>query len=141
MAETHSDQQFIEFVVKSIVNHPEDVKTERTVDERGVLLTLHVNQDDMGYVIGRQGQTARALRILLKIVGAKDNARVNMKIFEPEGARREHQEKKGVSEIGTEMGMGAMNLGITPASASAHVPAKHGEAGLVTDSDLEDLGI
>jgi len=121
MADMHTDQQFIEFVVKSIVNHPEDVKTERTVDERGVLITLHVNQDDMGYVIGRQGQTARALRILLKIVGAKDNARVNMKIYEPDGARREHQERKGVS---SDMG-----------------DQKHGEAGLVTDSDLEDLGI
>ncbi len=120
MADMHTDQQFIEFVVKSIVNHPEDVKTERTVDERGVLLTLHVNQDDMGYVIGRQGQTARALRILLKIVGAKDNARVNMKIHEPDDARREHQERKGSVTMEDQ---------------------KHGDAGLVTDSDLADLGI
>ncbi len=117
MVEQHTDQQFLEFVVKSIVNHPEDVKIDRTVDERGVLLTLHINPEDMGYVIGREGQTARALRILLKIVGAKANARVNMKIYEPEGARREHQEKK------------------------ASQGAKHGEAGLVTDQDLNDLGI
>ena len=59
MAETFKDQEFIESLVKSIVNHPEDVKTERTVDDRGVLITLHINQEDMGYVIGRQGQTAR----------------------------------------------------------------------------------
>lgn len=123
MADMHTDQQFIEFVVKSIVNHPEDVKTERIVDERGVLITLYVNQEDMGYVIGRQGQTARALRILLKIVGAKDNARVNMMIYEPDGARREHRERKGASE-----GMSA------PAQT-------HGDAGLVSDSDLADLGI
>lgn len=83
-----SDQQFVETVVQAIVNHPDDVKTERTVDERGVLITLHVNPADMGYVIGREGQTARALRTLLKIVGAKGNARVNLKIFEPEGMRR-----------------------------------------------------
>lgn len=88
MAERYSDQEFIEYVVKALVGHPEDVKTERTVDERGVLITLHINQEDMGYVIGRQGQTARALRTLLRIVGAKNNARVNLKIYEPEGSRR-----------------------------------------------------
>ncbi|MBI2099312.1 KH domain-containing protein [Candidatus Uhrbacteria bacterium] len=90
MAERYSDQEFIEYTVKALVGHPEDVKTERTVDERGVLITLHINQEDMGYVIGRQGQTARALRTLLRIVGAKNNARVNLKIYEPEGSRRPH---------------------------------------------------
>lgn len=82
------DQAFVEFVVKGIVNNPDDVKTERTIDERGVLITLHVNPADMGYVIGRSGQTARSIRTLLKIVGAKDNARVNLKIYEPEGSRK-----------------------------------------------------
>ena len=87
MAERHDDQEFVDFVAKAIVNHPTDVKTERTVDERGVLITLHINPEDMGYVIGREGQTARALRTLLRIVGAKNNARVNLKIWEPEGSR------------------------------------------------------
>lgn len=82
-----SDQQFVEMLVKEIVNHPDDVKTERTVDERGVLITLHIHPEDMGYVIGREGQTARSIRTLLKIVGARNNARVNLKIFEPEGSR------------------------------------------------------
>ena len=85
-----TDQEFVEYVVKAIVNHPADVKTERTVDERGVLITLHINPEDMGYVIGRQGQTARSLRTLLRIVGAKSDARVNLKIYEPEGSRRAH---------------------------------------------------
>lgn len=80
------DQEFLEYVVKKIVSHPEDVSTSREVDERGVLLTLDVNPDDMGHVIGRDGQTARALRTLLKIVGAQNNARVNLKINEPEGS-------------------------------------------------------
>ena len=84
------DQEFVEYVVKAIVGHPEDVQTERTIDERGVLITLKVNAADMGYVIGRQGQTARSVRTLLKIVGAKNNARVNLKIYEPEGSRRAH---------------------------------------------------
>lgn len=81
------DQEFVEYIVRQIVNHPEDVKTERTVDEMGVLITLKINQEDMGYVIGKQGQTARSIRTLLKIVGAKEKARVNLKIYEPEGSR------------------------------------------------------
>ncbi|MDD5437670.1 MAG: KH domain-containing protein [Patescibacteria group bacterium] len=121
MAEQFRDQQFIEYVVKSIVNHPDDVKTERTVDERGVLITLHINQEDMGYVIGRQGQTARALRILLKIVGAKENARVNLKVYEPENARMAHQESR--RKTGDERS-----------------DEPRGEK-LVSDQDIADLGI
>ncbi len=82
-----ADQQFVETLVRAIVNNPEDVKTTRTIDERGVLITLDVNPTDMGYVIGREGQTARSMRTLLKIVGAKHNARVNLKINEPVGGR------------------------------------------------------
>lgn len=81
------DQAFVENVVKALVDHPGDVTTERTVDEMGVLITLKINPEDMGQVIGRQGQTARAIRTLLRVVGAKNNARVNLKIYEPEGAR------------------------------------------------------
>lgn len=82
------DQQFVEFVVKALVDHPEDVKTERVVDEMGVLITLHLNPQDMGQVIGRMGQTAKAIRTLLRVVGAKHKARVNLKIYEPEGSHR-----------------------------------------------------
>lgn len=96
-----SDKDFVEFVVKSIVSHPEDVKIERTVDEMGVLLTLHINPEDMGYVIGRQGQTARAIRTLVKIVGAKNNARVNLKIYEPEGSRRPQAPRVASEEADT----------------------------------------
>jgi hypothetical protein len=92
MAE-EKDQEFLEFIVKSIVGHPDDVQVDRTVDEMGVLLTLKINPEDMGYVIGRRGQTAQAIRTLLKIVGAKNNARVNLKIHDPnEGARRERRQ-------------------------------------------------
>lgn len=87
MAE-HKDQEFVQYVVESIVNNPDDVKIERTIDERGVLLTLHINPEDMGYVIGKQGQTARSIRTLLRVVGAKENARVTLKIVEPEGSER-----------------------------------------------------
>ena len=95
------DQEFVEIIVKEIVNNPDDVKTERTIDERGVLITLDVNPSDMGYVIGRQGQTARAIRTLLKIVGAKNNARVNLKINEPEGSMREKNIAPRSEEVDT----------------------------------------
>lgn len=81
------DQQFVEGIVKAIVSKPDDVRVDRIVDERGVLLTLNVNPADIGYVIGKQGQTARAIRTLAKIIGAQNNARVNLKIAEPEGSR------------------------------------------------------
>jgi uncharacterized protein len=97
-----ADQQFVEYVVKAIVNNPNDVRTERTVDERGVLITLYINPADMGYVIGRQGQTARSVRTLLRIVGAKSNARVNLKIYEPEESRRAHMSAHADANAGAD---------------------------------------
>ena len=81
------DQEFLEYIVKSIVDHPEDVKIERQVDEMGVLLSLSVNSEDMGQIIGRMGSTAKAIRNLLRIVGIKHHARVNLKVEEPAGGR------------------------------------------------------
>lgn len=86
----HTDQQFLEHVIKALVDNPNDVKINRTVDEMGVLLTLDVNASDMGKVIGRSGNTAKAVRTLLRVVGMKNNARVNLKINEPEGGRISH---------------------------------------------------
>ncbi|OGG58996.1 hypothetical protein A3C86_01265 [Candidatus Kaiserbacteria bacterium RIFCSPHIGHO2_02_FULL_49_16] len=82
------DQQFLEYVVKALADHPEDVKITRTVDEMGVLLVLSVHRDDMGKIIGRSGQTAKAIRTVLRVVGMKNDARVNLKIEEPEGSER-----------------------------------------------------
>lgn len=83
------DLQFVEFIIKHIVENPQDVVIERTVDEMGVLLTLKVSKDDMGKIIGKGGQTAKAIRVLLRIIGSKNNARVNLKIVEPEGSDTE----------------------------------------------------
>ncbi len=80
-----ADKVFLEYVVKALVDNPNDVKIERTVDEMGVLITLTVNPADMGKIIGRMGNTAKAIRTLLRIIGMKNNARVNLKINEPEG--------------------------------------------------------
>ncbi|MFA6475389.1 MAG: KH domain-containing protein [Patescibacteria group bacterium] len=81
------DQEFVEYVVKALVDNPASVTSERTVDEMGVLITLKVDPADLGQVIGRQGQTAKSIRTLLRVVGAKHHARVNLKIYEPEGMR------------------------------------------------------
>ena len=82
------DQAFLEYAVKALVDHQESVETTRTIDQMGVLLTLVVHPDDMGKIIGKSGKTAEALRILLRVVGMKGNARVNLKINEPMGGLR-----------------------------------------------------
>lgn len=81
------DKAFLEYIVKALVDFPNDVKIDRTVDEMGVLITMTVNAADMGKIIGRQGNTAKAIRTLLRVIGMKNNARVNLKINEPEGGR------------------------------------------------------
>jgi len=91
------DQIFLDQVVKSLVEKPEKVEINRTVDEMGVLLTLKVDQEDMGKIIGRDGNTAKAIRTLLRVVGMKNNARVNLKINEPDG--KEATEARSVDEV------------------------------------------
>jgi predicted RNA-binding protein YlqC (UPF0109 family) len=79
------DQQFIEYIVKSVVGHPDDVLVDRIIDEKGVLLTLTVNPEDLGRVIGKRGVTAQSLRTLLRALGTKNNARYNLKIVNNDG--------------------------------------------------------
>lgn len=81
-----ADRDFIEFIVKQIVDEPDLVVVTRKVDEMGVLITLQVGPNDMGKIIGKSGQTAKALRILLRVIGSKNQARVNLKIVEPDGS-------------------------------------------------------
>ncbi|MCL4406152.1 MAG: KH domain-containing protein [Patescibacteria group bacterium] len=100
--EKFSDQEFLEFLIKSIVDHPEDVVVTRKIDEMGVLLSLKVNPRDMGQVIGRDGNTAKSIRSLLRIVGIKNNARVNLKIEEPEGGRVSREERSAEASVETE---------------------------------------
>jgi len=106
--ETEADKIFLEYVVKALVDNPNDVKIERTVDEMGVLITLTVNPADMGKIIGRMGNTAKAIRTLLRIIGMKNNARVNLKINEPEGGTGGmRHENEGVPTVGnTGSGLG-----------------------------------
>lgn len=109
------DKEFLEYVVKALVDNSSAVKVDRTVDEMGVLITLSVDPNDMGKIIGRQGNTAKAIRTLLRTIGMKNNARVNLKINEPEGGKK-----------------------VAPAQASAPEPQAMPSASSV-DQAMEDL--
>jgi predicted RNA-binding protein YlqC (UPF0109 family) len=109
--EKEFDREFVEYIVKALVDSPDKVKVTRTIDERGVLIELSVDPTDMGKVIGKEGQTAKAIRTLLRVVGAKHNARVNFKIAEPEGKapsqpkEEQAQAEEEKSEIEKELGV------------------------------------
>jgi len=95
------DQQFVEYTVKALVGHPEDVVVDRTIDEKGVLLTLTVNPADLGRVIGKRGSTAQSLRTLLRALGAKNDARYNLKIVNNDGfsSAREENDYNGNDSV------------------------------------------
>ena len=93
-----SDQDFLEFVVKNLVDNADAVKVTRKVDEMGVLLSVKVDKEDVGKLIGRQGNTAKAIRALLRVVGMKNRARVNLKIEEPEGSTHVPRERAGAPD-------------------------------------------
>lgn len=96
------DQQFVEYIIKSIVSHPDDVSVNRTVDEKGVLLELTVNDEDLGRVIGKRGATAQSVRTLLRALGTKNEARFNLKIIDnsPEGSRPPRQDDRPARDEG-----------------------------------------
>lgn len=125
------DVEFVEYVVKSIVDHPDDVKLERTIDEMGVLITLAVNPEDMGQIIGRQGATAKSIRTLLRVIGARNNARVNLKINEPEGSTRNVRPADGSATSAAE----ATSEAVTPAAPVEEKPKQSVEEAL-DDLDL-----
>ena len=91
------DQQFVEYIIKSLVEHPDDVVVERLIDEKGVLLTLTVNPEDLGRVIGKRGGTAQSVRTLLRALGTKNDARYNLKIVNNDGFTGAQSSEEGVS--------------------------------------------
>ena len=101
---TSIDQQFVEFVVKSLVGNPDAVVVERTIDEKGVLLQLTVDPEDLGRVIGKRGATAQSLRTLLRALGTKNDARYNLKIVDnsPEGANDSRRSQKSIDKLDTD---------------------------------------
>ena len=103
-----ADKDFVEYVIKSLVNSPDDVQVDRRVDEMGVLLEVKVNPSDMGLLIGRAGSTAKAIRTLARIVGMRNNARVNLRIIEPEGSTRgqsRSDRSKNIEDVVNDFGM------------------------------------
>lgn len=92
------DQQFVEYIVKSLVGKPDAVSIERTIDEMGVLLKLTVDPEDLGRVIGKRGSTAQSIRTLLRALGTKNDARYNLKIIDPEGDNRPPREPRATEE-------------------------------------------
>ena len=119
-----TDQEFVESIVKAIVDHPDEVVTGRTLDERGVLIQLTVNREDMGKVIGREGRTAKAIRSLLRVFGARNESRINLKIVDPEGGSADIPEESHVSEAPKEKAPKAE----APAPAAEPTPASEEKA-------------
>lgn len=119
------DEAFVEYVVKAIVDNPDKVHVSRKVDEMGVLIELDVDPADMGKIIGKDGRTAKAIRTLLRVLGAQINARVNLKVLEPEGGMRSQRPMEPASDMGM----------------SQPAPEMPGEEGpqTTTKDDLKDL--
>ncbi len=119
---TTIDQQFIEYIVKSLVGHPDDVAVERIIDEKGVLLSLTVHPDDLGRVIGKRGVTAQSLRTLLRALGTKNDARYNLKIVNTDGR------DSGVT----------MSSDDAPKSEESEEPADNTSNDVVTEDNSEE---
>jgi predicted RNA-binding protein YlqC (UPF0109 family) len=128
------DKAFLEYIVKSLVDYPNDVKIDRTVDEMGVLITMTVNGADMGKIIGRQGNTAKAIRTLLRVIGMKNNARVNLKINEPEVGIQERPMHDSESSD-----MGSSHAPSHMPEAPVHHSAQASSASRSVEDALEDL--
>ena len=100
------DQQFVEYIVKTLVNNPEKVSVDRIIDEKGVLLSLTVDPEDVGRVIGKRGATAQSIRTLLRALGTKNDARYNLKIVNTdnfEGGEKASVAEKPAAEVAEEV--------------------------------------
>ncbi len=141
MSEETQDQQFVEYIVKAIVDHPEAVKTERTIDEMGTLVSLHVSAEDMGTIIGKEGRTAKALRTLLRVLGAKNNARVNLKIIEPEGSEHVHTPREPQPSEDNTAPEQPIAAEEAPAEPAEEAPSKADEIKSKAREGLADLDV
>jgi predicted RNA-binding protein YlqC (UPF0109 family) len=126
MSKDMTDQQFVEMIVKAIVENPDDVKTERTVDDKGVLISLMLNPEDMGKVIGKGGRTVNSIRKLLHVFGAKSDERVNLKIFEPDGGEVPSPDDNGDHDV------------VEPLNEKPAKEEKAPEAEVVEDEKVEE---
>jgi len=137
------DQAFLEYVVKGLVDNPDSVVITRTVDEMGVLLLLTVHPDDMGKIIGKAGNTAKSIRTLLRVVGMKTDARVNLKIEEPEGGRGPsyaREENQQSASEGQAAPVSSVEDDLLPSPSAPEAPAPSAAASAIDDV-LGDLKI
>ena len=118
------DQQFVEYIVKTLVNNPDKVTVDRRIDEKGVLLSLTVDPEDIGRVIGRRGVTAQAIRVLLRALGTKQDARYNLKIENSEGENRANSHRDDRDNE-------------AEAEAESEVPMEEANAEIVEDDEGE----
>lgn len=139
------DQQFVEYIVKGLVGKPEAVKVERSIDEKGVLLELTVDPEDLGRVIGKRGNTAQSIRTLLRALGTKNDARYNLKIVdngEPRPARPEREdrtESADVDEAGvSEDAVNPETPSAAPVSPWAHLSSSNDDTSTDDTSDEDD---
>lgn len=142
------DQQFIEYIVRTIVENPDDVQITRTVDEMGVLLELQVNQEDLGRVIGKKGSTAQSMRTLLRALGTKNDARYNLKIVDPEADQKPPREERpapvandqpAADGVADEPADDEVSVEDAPAEEVAEEPAAEESLADKTRRELDDL--
>ena len=138
------DQQFVEYIVKTLVNNPDKVTVDRKIDEKGVLLSLTVDPEDVGRVIGRKGVTAQSIRMLLRALGTKQDARYNLKIVNSdEDAPREHKaevEEKPVAEVEETLEVAEEPAEVEPVEEEAET-SELAEKTRAELADLDDLDI
>lgn len=134
------DQQFIEYIVKSLVGNPDDVVVDRIIDEKGVLLTLTVNPDDLGRVIGKRGATAQSLRTLLRALGTKNDARYNLKIVNNDDDRESYTSSSdGASDQPVEEAQAESTEVSEPESVENQDAEKESDFAKKARKDLADL--
>lgn len=136
------DQQFIEYIVKELVGHPEDVIVERRIDEKGVLLELTVNPEDLGRVIGKRGVTAQSLRTLLRALGTKNDARYNLKIInndQPDQQPSVNQPQAQSDDDSTNLSDDDQVVDNTPETDVENEPQKESDLAKNTRKELADL--
>ena len=135
------DQQFVEYIVKTLVNNPDKVVVEREIDERGVLLSLSVDPEDVGRVIGKRGATAQSIRTLLRVLGTKNGARYNLKVVntdEEEGYRAPRNHDGGETRADAEA-VGELRADEEEGNAPLDGGEAEGELAEKTRAELVDL--
>jgi len=126
------DQQFVEYIVKTLVNNPDKVSVDRKIDEKGVLLSLSVDPEDVGRVIGKRGATAQSIRTLLRALGTKNDARYNLKIVNTDGDSKGSDETQSADST-------SENLEASEPSDESELAEENSDVAEKTRAEMEEL--